>query len=275
MPSISWGNFGQTEEKGSGVESATLPRRPCCMNNTPPLVRALRLLRVGLLILSGVATAVFLYPLLNEKARARRKQRWSQVLLDILGVRVEADLGHVIPGSLIVANHISWLDIFVIGAVLPAAFVSKAEVRNWPILGWLAAINETIFLRRCSHGHARLINAEIGEKLLAGKHVVVFPEGTTTDGLRLLSFHGALLQPALTAGRPVVPLALSYWEADGERSLVPRYDGDISFGECLNSILSRRCLRARLQSLPVLGVAGEDRRTVAKAAQAAIGKVIL
>ena len=275
MPSIFWVNSGQTEEKDSEVESTTLPRQPCCMNNNKPLVRALRLLRVGLLILSGVATVVFLYPLLDEAARARRKQRWSQILLDILGVRVEANLDHVIPGSLIVANHISWLDIFVIGAVLPAAFVSKAEVRNWPILGWLAAINETIVLRRGSRGHARLINAEIGEKLLAGKHVVVFPEGTTTDGLRLLSFHGALLQPALTAGRPVVPLALSYWEADGERSLVPRYDGDISFGECLKSILSRRCLRARLQSLPVLGAAGEDRRTVAKAAQAAIGQIIL
>jgi len=275
MPSISWADSGQSESNGSGLESATLTSRPCCMNINPPFVRALRFLRVGLLILSGVVTVIFFYPVLDEAARARRKQRWSQILLDILGIRVEADLAHVTPGSLIVANHISWLDIFVIGAVLPAAFVSKVEVRNWPILGWLAAINETIFLRRGSHGHARLINAEIGEKLLAGKHVVVFPEGTTTDGLRLLSFHGALLQPALTAGRPVVPLALSYWEADGERSLVPRYDGDISFGECLKSILSRRCLRARLQSLPVLGAAGEDRRTVAKAAQAAIGKVIL
>jgi len=275
MPSISWGDYGQADEQSGGVEPASLDHQPCCMNDNTHLVRTLRLLRVGLLILSGVATAVFLYPLLDEKARARRKKRWSQILLDILGVGVEADLAHITPGCLIVANHISWLDIFVINAVLPSAFVSKAEVRNWPVIGWLAAVNETVFLRRGSRGHARLVNEEISEILHADKHVVVFPEGTTTDGLRLLSFHGALIQPALAAGRPVSPLALSYWEADGERSLAPRYDGDISFADCLKSIASRQRLRARLQSLPILGTAGEDRRAVAKAAHTAIAQAIL
>lgn len=245
------------------------------MNHNSPLVRTLRLFRVGLLILSGVATVILLYPFISEAQRARRKQRWSMVLLDILGVRLEADLQHAAGGSLIVANHTSWLDIFVIGAALPAVFVSKAEVRNWPILGWLAAINETIFLRRGSRGHARLVNQEIAEKLDEGKHVVVFPEGTTTDGLRLLSFHAALIQPALAAGKPVVPMAISYWEADGQRSLAPRYDGDISFGECLKSIASRPRLHTRLQSLPALGLNGEDRRIVAKTAHEAIAEVIL
>ncbi|OQA33747.1 MAG: 2-acyl-glycerophospho-ethanolamine acyltransferase [Betaproteobacteria bacterium ADurb.Bin341] len=245
------------------------------MKNNNPLVRTLRLIRVGLLILSGTATVVFLFHFLNDLQRARQKQRWSKTLLLILGIQADANLGHVRPGSLIVANHISWLDIFVINAVLPCAFVSKAEVRHWPLIGWLAAVNETVFLRRGSHGHASLINREIAQKLNQGKHVVVFPEGTTTDGLRLLSFHAALIQPALAAGRPVVPLAISYWEPGGKRSLAPRYDGQISFGECLKSIAARPHLKARLQSLPALGLHSEDRRTVAQAAHAAIAEVIL
>ncbi|HEX6734672.1 MAG TPA: lysophospholipid acyltransferase family protein, partial [Azonexus sp.] len=123
-----------------------------------------------------------------------------------MGVEVEANLGHSVPGALLVANHISWIDIYVINAALPAAFVSKAEVRGWPLIGWLAARHDTIFLRRGSRGHARLINAEIAEVLGRGQHVAVFPEGTTTDGCSLLHFHAALLQPALAAGRPVLPV---------------------------------------------------------------------
>ena len=115
-----------------------------------------------------------------------------------------------------------------------------------------------------------MVNEEIGRKLQAGKYVAVFPEGTTTDGTHVLHFHGALLQPALLAGKPIIPLAITYWEENGERSLAPRYDGDISFGECLSSIASRRRLTARLQTLPPLGLAGEDRRVVAVAAREAI-----
>lgn len=191
-------------------------------------------------------------------------------MLDILGIRLAADLRHAVPGSLLVANHVSWLDIFVINAVLPSAFVSKEEVRHWPVIGWLAAVNDTVFLRRGSRGHARLINQEIADVLAAGKHVAVFPEGTTTDGTHVLHFHAALLQPALAAGRPVVPVAISYWEPDGSRSLAPRYDGEISLGQCLHAILSRRRLAARLTAMPALGQNGEDRRRVASAAREAI-----
>ncbi len=191
-------------------------------------------------------------------------------MLGILGVRLDARLEHAIPGSLLVANHISWLDIFAINASLPTAFVSKAEVRRWPAIGWLAAMNDTIFLNRGSRGHARVINEAIAAKLDTGKYVGVFPEGTTTDGRSVLPFHAALLQPALAAGRPVIPVAISYWEADGERSLAPRYDGEISFGDCLWNILSRKRLQVRLQTLPALGMNGEGRRDVATAARQAI-----
>lgn len=193
-------------------------------------------------------------------------------MLDALGIQVEADLAHAVPGALLVANHVSWIDIFVINAALPAAFVSKEEVRHWPLIGWLAARNDTVFLRRGSRGHARLINAQVAELLGKGKHVAVFPEGTTTDGLSLLHFHAALIQPALAAGRPVLPVALSYWQENGDRCMAPRYDGDISLGECTAAILRRKRIVARLVSKPLLGMNGEDRKQVAALAREAIAE---
>ena len=221
-------------------------------------------------MLSGLLLTLCLFPICSDTARLRLKSSWALALLDALGVELEADLTHAVPGSLLVANHISWIDIYVINAALPAAFVSKEEVRHWPVLGWLAARNETIFLRRGSRGHARIINQEVAERLGKGQHVAVFPEGTTTDGRSLLHFHAALLQPALAAGKPVLPVALSYWEVDGQRSLAPRYDGDISLGQCTRAILGRKRLIARLQTTPLLGLNGENRKQVASKAREAI-----
>lgn len=242
------------------------------MNATLRFVRELRLLRLAMLLFLGIATVACCYPFSGDPLRLRFRRWWSRRILGALAVEVEADLTHGLPGSMLVANHISWLDIFVINASLPAAFVSKEEVRHWPIAGWLAARNDTIFLKRGSRGHARLINQEIAAVLARDKLVAVFPEGTTTDGTHLLHFHAALIQPALAAGRPVVPVALSYWEPNGERSLAPRYNGDISLGECLNNILSRKRLVARLVTAPPLGRDGADRRVVAAAAREAISR---
>ncbi len=210
------------------------------------------------------------FPVCRDGLRLRLKASWAGALLEALGVEVEADLTHAVPGALLVSNHISWIDIYVINSALPAAFVAKEEVRHWPLIGWLAARNDTVFLRRGSRGHARIINQEIAEILDREKYVAVFPEGTTTDGTHLLHFHAALIQPALAASRPVLPVAISYWEVDGTRSLAPRYDGDISMMQCTRAILGRKKIIARLVTLPVLGLNGEDRRQVALAARAAI-----
>ena len=240
------------------------------MNQTNALVRAWRVLYLGLLIFVGVLGALCVFPLGGERGRLRFLAAWSAVFLKGLGIQVEADVQHAVPGTLLIANHISWIDIFVINAVLPSAFISKEEVRHWPIIGWLATKNDTVFLRRGRRGHARVINDQISQLLADGRHVTVFPEGTTTDGTRLLPFYAALLQPALLARHPVLPVALSYWEPDGQRSLAPRYDGDISLGQCLTSILGRKRQIARLVSTPELGLNGEDRRQVASEAREAI-----
>ena len=216
-----------------------------------------------------------MFPFLRCATRRGLRQRWSAGLLRLLGVELQSVGTAIRPGCLLVANHISWLDIFAINALAPAAFVSKAEVRAWPVVGWLAARNETVFLRRGSRGHARIINAEIGALLDGGRNVAVFPEGTTTDGSHVLHFHAALLQPAIESGHPVQPVALSYHAPDGRRSRAPAYDGEVTMGQCLAAIIARPRLVARIAApAPMATGEGINRRALAHDAREAIATAI-
>ncbi|MBS0355050.1 MAG: 1-acyl-sn-glycerol-3-phosphate acyltransferase [Proteobacteria bacterium] len=208
---------------------------------------------------------------MSAAKRLRLRQRWSAHLLGTLGVRLQADEPFVAPGSLLVANHVSWLDVFVINAAYPAAFVSKAEVRQWPLIGWLAAKNETVFLRRGSRGHAKIVNGEIGGLLGQGRHVAIFPEGTTTDGSHVLGFHAALLQPAIEAGAPIQPLAIAYRLPDGRYTRSPAYDGDISLVDCIKAIIAEPEIIARVRVAPAIRPGQlPDRKAIAHAARESI-----
>jgi 1-acyl-sn-glycerol-3-phosphate acyltransferase len=218
----------------------------------------------------GTAAVACVFPLVRDGRRLWLKQRWSRQLLDILAIRLDAQPADATPGSLIVANHISWLDIYALNAARPMAFVSKAEVRTWPLIGWLAAHTDTVFLRRGSRGHARIINAEIGSLLDSNKDVAIFPEGTTSEGTHLLNFHGALLQPAVDTGRPLQPIAISYHDASGQRSLAPAYAGETTMGESFAAILACRSLTVRLRPTPALDPQTRQRRELALAARHAI-----
>ncbi len=232
--------------------------------------RALRLTRLILHLGWGLIFVGLLFPLLRPGRRLKFRQRWSRQALSILAIRVDADVEDCTAGSLYVANHVSWLDILALNAARPMAFVSKAEVREWPLLGWLAANNDTVFLRRGSRGHARLVNAEIDALLTQGRDVAVFPEGTTTDGTHLLHFHAALLQPAIESGRPIQPVALAYLTADGERCRAAAYVGEMSLLDSLRAILATPSMIVRLRALPALTAGSGSRRELALAAHAAI-----
>ena len=222
----------------------------------------------------GLLTVFAIYPLTGADTHRRLRQRWSAQLLALLGVEVHATGTPIQPGCMLVANHISWLDIFVINALCPSAFVSKAEVRTWPVIGWLAAKNETVFLRRGSRGHAKIINAEIAALLDAGRNVAIFPEGTTTDGSHVLHFHAALLQPAIEAGHPIQPVAISYHTADGRRTRAPAYDGDLSIGQCLANIVAEQSIVARLGRSAPLETKHASRKDLARDAHRAIVSLI-
>jgi 1-acyl-sn-glycerol-3-phosphate acyltransferase len=237
------------------------------------MIATWRLTRVGLHLGYGLATAALIYPLVSRPARLELKQRWSRQLLGMLGVRLHAAAPP--PGAaLLVANHVSWLDIFVINAVTPAAFVCKAEVRGWPFIGWLCERTETVFMPRGSRSAAKQAGEAVALRLRQGWRVAVFPEGTTSDGGGVLPFHAALLQGAIDADCRVQPLALRYLDEDGEAATAAAYCGDTTLLQSLLRIAAMPRLDARLELLPPLDGRGAERRMLAAQAEAAIGQAL-
>lgn len=236
---------------------------------TPYLLRLLRCVRLALHLLWLGFGAAVIYPRVPPERQLALRQRWSHQILAILGIRLDAEATDAAPGCLIVANHISWLDIFAINALRPSAFISKEEVRHWPFIGWLAARNDTVFLNRGSRRHARAINEEIDARLNTGRDVAIFPEGRTTDGRHMLEFHAALLQPAIETGRPLLPIAIAYLDANGAPTSAPSF-ATTSLPQCFSAILACRTLTARLTPLPIIATADRSRREVSCQAHAAI-----
>jgi 1-acyl-sn-glycerol-3-phosphate acyltransferase len=233
---------------------------------------AFRLARVGLHLLWGAATVSVAYPWIDARFRRALKRRWSRQLLEALGIRLKLGAGGTaLPArGLVVCNHISWLDIYVINALTPAAFVSKDDVKSWPLIGWLCAHTETIFLERGSRAAAQRTRETMIEHLQAGVHVAVFPEGTTTGGDRVLPFHAALLQSAIDAEAPVIPLALRYADRHGNPSRAPAYDGDITLWQCLRAIARTGGLTADLRVLETIETKATGRRELSAHCRATI-----
>jgi 1-acyl-sn-glycerol-3-phosphate acyltransferase len=170
-----------------------------------------RLLRALVHGIAGWLTIVFLFPRLAQPQRDARVQVWALQLLKILGVSLQVH-GHP-PASgpmLLVANHISWLDILVMHGARHCRFVSKSEVRHWPLIGRLATGAGTLYIEREKRRDALRVVHRIAESLRAGDVVAVFPEGTTSDGLGVLPFHANLLQAAIAADAPVQPVGLNF-----------------------------------------------------------------
>ena len=161
--------------------------------------------------------------------RGRWRQMWCRIILHAM--RLTLDVHGEFPTSgLLPCNHLSYLDALVLGSLTPAVFVSKAEVRRWPMVGSMCARGGTLFMNRESPRDAVRTNQAATQALLDGVPVVIFPEGTTTNGRIPLPFHPALFQPAVTAHAPVWPLALSYSFQDGrDASAQVAYFGDVRF----------------------------------------------
>jgi len=235
---------------------------------------ALRLAGVAQHLAYGLCVATLLYPLLSPASRRRLQQRWSRRLLAILGVRLEVSGAAALHG-LLVANHISWLDVFVISSIAPATFVCKSEVRRWPLIGLLCARTGTVFLERGSRSAARQVNRTLAGKLRNGEPVVVFPEGTTSAGASLLAFRAALLQSAIDAETHVQPLALRYRDGQGMTAVAAAYCGETSFWQSLRAIASAPEITASIDILEKLPSAAQTRRNLCEQAHAVIGSRLI
>lgn len=224
---------------------------------------------------AGLAACALIFPWAAAARRDRIVQGWSRKLLAIVGVRVQQDGGvPALEHAMIVANHVSWLDIFVINALHPCHFVAKSEIRAWPLLGWLAEKGGTVFLARGNRRELRHIFKGMVGALQAGERVAFFPEGTTAAQGTVLPFHANLFEAAVDAGVLVQPYALRYLNAAGELHPSVDFSGDITFAQSMLAVLSGPPVEARLTCLAPLQAAGAHRRELAQAAQQAIADVV-
>lgn len=230
--------------------------------------------RLALHLFYAALLAIF-YPRLNQTKRRRILKNWSRQLLNILniGIRTEGEWSvRGEGGCLVVANHVSWLDVFVLNTIYPSRFIAKAEVRSWPLIGWLCKRSNTIFIERAMRQDAASINQRVSLLLKQGVCIGLFPEGTTTDGKQVGHFHSALIQPAIDAGAMLCPVALRYQDENGKQSSAATFTDDMTLFQSIWRILRSPRFDALLVFTPPLATAGENRRMLARTAQAAIAQ---
>ena len=230
------------------------------------LVGVWRLARTLLHLLHGLAVMATRFRSLDTAGRRHWIQQWSARLLQLLGIGLSASGAPRAGATLVVANHVSWLDIAAIHATAPQArFVSKADVRHWPFIGWLVAGAGTLFVERASKRDALRVVHQIAEALRAGDMVTVFPEGTTGAGPVLLPFHANLLQAAVAMATPIQPVVLRYYEPGQTFSAATEFVGETSLLRSLWRVLCARGLCVQLDWLPAQASAHADRRRLAAA----------
>lgn len=179
-------------------------------------------------MLKGVWWVHLHFPKLSPEQTEARVQVWSMQLLALWGIHLKVLGQPAVSGPmLLVANHISWLDIVVIHAARHCRFVSKSDVKTWPLVGTLATGCDTLFIERTKRRDAMRMVHDMTQALRDGDVLAIFPEGTTSDGLTLLPFHANLIQAAIAAEAPVQPMAMKFIDrASGQISLAPCYIGD-------------------------------------------------
>ena len=237
-----------------------------------------RVVRVLLVVLFGLAMAALftLYERLRVPASTERRQRWSQLFMHTLSnalpfkVRV---VGQVPQQPMLwVSNHVSWTDIPLLGMLAPLSFLSKAEVRTWPIAGWLALKAGTLFIRRGGND-SQLLRQQISQHLQQDCALLIFPEGTTTDGRSLRTFHGRLLASAIDTQTPLQPVALRYLR-NGQSDAIAPFVGDDDLLSHLFRLFANDCAEVEIHLLAPIASTSEERAALAFKAQQAIQQAL-
>jgi 1-acyl-sn-glycerol-3-phosphate acyltransferase len=240
--------------------AATLGSRPAVwMRST---------LRIGGALLLLLAVPLLAIPM---PGRSHIQRGYCRMMLRALGVRITVSGGPIrnLRGVLVVSGHVSWLDIFSIGAVLPGSFVARADLIDWPAVGVLARVMKVIPIERESLRRLPAVVGAVAARLRDGQTVVAFPEGTTWCGLGYGQFRPAMFQAAVDAARPVQPLRLTYHHRDGRPSTVPAFIGEDSLLTSIRRLVTARrtVVHVQVQSLQL---PGDDRRDLASRCEAAV-----
>ena len=243
------------------------------MHRLMPYIRAAR---IGAHIAYALGLAC-IFPWFSRVRQRTTMQHWSVKLLNILNVEMHAR-GQCIPrhrlGQLIVANHVSWLDVFVINANTPARFVAKSEVGAWPLLGWLVRRSGTLFIRREFRRDTARTTHVVTNCLQSGEPVAVFPQGTSTDASQPVHFHSAMVQAAIDARATVQPLSISYHDDEGRALHQVSFTGEMTFMASLWQIVSLPRIHVNAVYLEELECNDMNRREIAQRAQLGVNAVL-
>jgi 1-acyl-sn-glycerol-3-phosphate acyltransferase len=264
-----------------------MPVSPCGQRCLPPadsvpavapIRQLLRLLATATMLMAGVVLAAVL-PLLDPAQRQRALRAWHRAVLRALRIQLEITGGDRFAapaaGILVVSNHVSWLDLVVLGAVQPLRMVAKSEIRDWPVVGPLARRSGTIFVDRERLSTLPRTVAAISRELAGGAAIGVFPEGTTWCGLATGRFRPAVFQAALDSATPVRPVALRYCLAGTGATTVASFVGSTTLWEAVLRVAGVHGVLVKVHLLPPLPTAGLDRRTLATRAEAAVTAVTM
>lgn len=255
------------------------PVSPCtpqeCVTGEGPLVgilrRMARYVAVVVVLLIGLVLTVPVAVLCPPALRDLLVRTWMRSVVAAFGMRVRMPAPRAVRepgrGLLVVANHVSWMDILLIAAVFPGRNVAKSDIRGWPVLGPLCVLGRTIFIDRERFRTLPDTVAEVAGALREGSTVVAFPEGSTWCGREEGHYRNALFQAALDAGADVQPLRIHYRLADGTRSIAPAFVGEDTLIGSVHRVMSGRGLTAEVAALPPIAAGTwHDRRAFARAA---------
>ncbi|MGH3658100.1 MAG: lysophospholipid acyltransferase family protein [Micromonosporaceae bacterium] len=239
--------------------------------SAPLSVRLLRYAGLGGIILLGLPLSMVLR-IAGTRTRSWLIRRWCGGVLAVLGVRlrVTGDLPLAPRGTMVVANHVSWLDVPALGAVQPLRMLAKLEVASWPVIGVLATMSGTVYLDRHRLRSLPATVATLARLLRGGATPLVFPEGTTFCGRSPGRFRPATLQAVVDAAARVRPVGIRYRLADGRPCTVAAYVGDDSLFASLRRVVGTAGLIVELRALPLIDGAGSDRRTLTRHAEASV-----
>ena len=234
-----------------------------------------RLLFLAIHIIIGlILTVPFLHQSIPPDSFAASLTRWwYRLLCKIFGVKLTCKGIASNKPTLFVANHISWFDIPALGSCIAAHFLSKDEVKHWPIIGWMAGKAGTLYISRGQRGAAEQSIDDITQTLNNGLHVVIFPEGTTTDGNSVKRFHSRLFQAAINAGADIQPVVIAYPHVEGIHPKAA-FIGETDFLESTLDIMAEAQMDANVEFLTPISSTNASRDELARICQQSIENVV-
>jgi 1-acyl-sn-glycerol-3-phosphate acyltransferase len=240
-----------------------------------PLAKQLfRLIRATGHIGNAMVRVAVLFPWISTSARRRQTANWSRKSLRIFGISItkRGSLPEGDVARLLVANHVSWLDVFAIWSQSDTVFVAKGEVAHWPLIGPLARRLGVVFIDRSSRRAAQTVTHVISNLLAEGQSVCIFPEGTSTDGRAIQAFHPALFQSAVDAGVAIQPISIQYIRSDGSVATEAAFTGNMSLAQSMWRLASADEITVQIACLSPVNPGGLDRRVLSDQTHALINR---